>query len=129
MAVKDLQPRQGKVELTLDIIEKEEPREFEKFGKSGKVCNCIGKDETGQVKVTLWNEQTDQVNKGDKVKISNGWVSEYQGELQVSTGKFGSLEIVGKAEVSDEPKEDKKPDAPEETVEDQPDISEEDIVM
>ena len=42
----------------------------------------------------MWNEQADQVNVGDTVKISNGWVGEYQGEKQLSTGKFGKLEVV-----------------------------------
>ena len=33
MAIKDLQPRQGKVNLIVEVIDKEEPREFQKFGK------------------------------------------------------------------------------------------------
>jgi len=103
MAVKDLQARQGNVEIELEITEVGEPRTFEKFGKSGKVANATGKDETGQVKISLWNEQVDQIKAGDKVKISNGWVSEWQGELQLSTGKFGKLEVLGKSEGGDAP--------------------------
>lgn len=94
MQVKDLQARTGNIELTLDVIDVDEPREFEKFGKAGKVANAKAKDESGEVKLTLWNEQTEQIKKGDKVKISNGWVGEYQGELQVSTGKFGTLQVL-----------------------------------
>ncbi len=97
MAVADLQPKQGNVELTLDIVDKGDIRTFNKFGKDGRVCNAKGKDETGEITLSLWNEQIDQVNVGDKIKISNGWVSEWQGEKQLSTGKFGKLEVVGKA--------------------------------
>jgi len=93
MQVKDLQPKQGNVEIVLSIVEKDEPREFEKFGKPGKVCNAKGKDETGAVTITLWNEDVEKVNVGDKVTIKNGWVSEWQGDLQLSTGKFGQLEV------------------------------------
>ncbi|MBI2139991.1 hypothetical protein HYU14_03640 [Candidatus Woesearchaeota archaeon] len=96
MTIKDLQPRQGKVELTAEVISKAEPREFDKFGKKGKVCNAKIRDDTGEITLTLWNEQADQVNVGDIVKIGNGWVSEWQGEMQLSTGKFGNLSIVGK---------------------------------
>jgi len=96
MSVKDLQARQGNVDLVLEIIEKGDVREFEKFGKQGRVCNAVAKDDTGQIKLTLWNEQIDQVNVGDKVHLTNGYVGEYQGELQLSTGKFGKLEIVEK---------------------------------
>jgi replication factor A1 len=94
MAVKDLGARQGNVNITLEISEKGDVREFEKFGKKGKVCNAVGKDSTGKIKITLWNDDIDKVNTGDTVKIENGWVSEWQGELQLSTGKFGKIEVV-----------------------------------
>ena len=94
MQIKDLQPKQGKVEIEVEVVSKEEPREFTKFGSVGKVCNAKVKDESGEIKLTLWNEQVDQVNVGDKLKISNGFVSEYQGEMQLSTGKFGKLEKI-----------------------------------
>ncbi len=104
MAIKDLQARQGNVNLTMDIIEKGDVREFEKFGKKGRVCNAVGKDETGTVKLTLWNDDIDKVNSGDKVKIENGWVGEWQGELQLSTGKFGKLEVIGSSEITEDEK-------------------------
>jgi replication factor A1 len=97
MTVADLQPKQGNVELTLDITDKGDVRTFNKFGKEGRVCNATAKDDSGQITLSLWNEQIDQVSVGDKIKISNGWVSEWQGEKQLSTGKFGKLEVVGKA--------------------------------
>ena len=97
MAVKDLQPRQGKVNITLDVVEKADIRSFNKFGKEGRVCNATCRDETGTVKVSLWNDEIEKVNVGDKIQITNGYVNEWQGELQLSAGKFGKLEIVGKA--------------------------------
>lgn len=94
--IKEIGPNMGKIEITLDITEKTDAKEFNKFGKAGKVCNAVGKDDTGSIKLTLWNDQVDQVNAGDKITIKNGWASEYQGELQLSTGKFGQLEVVSK---------------------------------
>ncbi len=94
MNIKDLQPKQGKVDIEVEIVEKESPREFSKFGSAGKLCNAKAKDKTGEIKLTLWNEQVDMINVGDRIKITNGYVSEYQGEMQLSTGKFGKLEKV-----------------------------------
>jgi len=99
MKVKDLKPKTGKVDITLQITQKSEPKEFSKFGSTGKVCNAKAKDETGEISVTLWNEQIDLVKIGDKVQIINGYVSEYQGEMQLSTGKFGQLKVLGKGEL------------------------------
>lgn len=94
MKISELQARQGNVELTAQVVSIETPRSFNKFGKEGKVANAKLKDDSGEVTLTLWNEQCDQVKPGDTVAIHNGWVSEYRGELQLSTGKFGQLELV-----------------------------------
>jgi len=103
MAIKDLQARQGQVDLIAEVTEKGDVREFQKFGKTGRVCNAKIKDATGEMSLTLWNEQIDQVKVGNKIHIINGWVSEWQGEKQLTTGKFGQLEIIGEgAETTDE---------------------------
>jgi replication factor A1 len=94
MAIKDLQARQGNVDIIVDIADVGETREFDKFGKKGRVATAIGKDETGDVKITLWNDDIDKVKAGDKVHITNGYVNEWQGEPQLTTGKFGKLEVV-----------------------------------
>ncbi len=94
MAVKDLQARQGNVDIVVDIVDVGDVRQFEKFGRSGRVATAVAKDETGDIKLTLWNDQIDQVKAGDKVHITNGFVSEWQGEKQLTTGKMGKLEVV-----------------------------------
>lgn len=85
-------PLREEVEGT--ISEKSEPREFAKFGKQGKVCSATFKDESGEITLTLWNEQADEFNIGDKVKVTNGFIKEWQGEKQLSAGKFGKIEKI-----------------------------------
>jgi len=112
MKISELTPRQGSVEVTGEVTEVEEPRMFNKFGKEGRVANAVLKDDSGQIKLTLWNEQIDQVTQGSKVTIKNGYVNEWQGEMQLTTGKFGTLEVVPGAEqvenVKEAPKEEAK---------------------
>ena len=103
MQVKDLKPRQGNVDVIVDVVDVGEAREFQKFGKPGKVSTAIAKDETGDIKLTLWNEDIDKVKAGDKVQITNGYVNEWQGEMQLTTGRMGKLEVVGKADIGKEP--------------------------
>lgn len=94
MKISEIQSGQGKIDVVVEVVELEEPREFEKFGRSGKVAKGKAKDESGEITLTLWNEQCDLVKQGDKIHIINGWCSEYKGEKQLSTGKFGRLEKV-----------------------------------
>jgi len=104
MAIKDLQVRQGNVDIVLDVVEVGDIKEFQKFGKSGRVATAKVKDETGEINLSLWNEQIDQVKPGDKIHIINGYVNVFQGEKQLTTGKFGKLEIVEKGEGGEEKK-------------------------
>lgn len=96
MQIKDLKPRMSKVDIVVEITDIGDTREFSKFGKPGRVATAIAKDETGTIKLTLWNEQIDEFKVGDRVHLKNGYVGEWQGEMQLTTGRLGSMEVVGK---------------------------------
>jgi replication factor A1 len=123
MKISELQPRMGNVNIEAEVVEKGDVREFTKFGKVGRVCNAVVKDDSGKVKLTLWNDDVDKVNVGDKVKLSSGYVNEYQGEMQLTTGRAGKLEVTGSGESdpADSPAEEKAP------AQSELDIEEEDI--
>ena len=123
MQIKDLKPKQGNVDIVIDVTEVGPTREFQKFGKPGRVANAIAKDETGDVKLTLWNDDIEKVKAGDKIHITNGYVNEWQGELQLGTGRMGKMEIVGKADASSSKKEEPNASEPEQDIS----VEEEDI--
>lgn len=89
------------MDVIVDVVDVGIPREFEKFGKAGRVSTAIAKDETGDIKLTLWNDDIDKVKAGDKIHLTNGYVNEWQGEMQLTTGRMGKLEVVGKADASE----------------------------
>ncbi|MFH1770986.1 MAG: SOSS complex subunit B family protein [archaeon] len=94
MKISELQAKQGNVEIQAEIVDISPVREFQKFGKTGRVANATIKDGSGQVTMTLWNEQIDTVKVGDKIEIKDGYVNEWQGDLQVTTGRNGTLNIL-----------------------------------
>ncbi len=71
-----------------------EVRTFVRFGRPIRVATATIEDDTGKVKMSLWNEQIDQVKKGDKIKLSDGFCKEFQGEKQITTGRQGKIEVV-----------------------------------
>ena len=93
MKISELTVRQGNVDVEGEITEVEEPRNFNKFGRELRVANAILKDDSGTVKLTLWNDEVDKFKAGDKVKVTNGYVNEFQGEKQLTAGKFGKMEL------------------------------------
>lgn len=94
MKLSELKSGQGKVDVEVKVKSKADPRQFEKYGKTLRVCNAVVEDESGEMTLSLWNDDVDKVNVGDKVKISNGYVSEFNGTKQLTSGKFGKLEVV-----------------------------------
>jgi len=92
MKVNELKDRIPVEEITLKIVSKDEPREVR--GGSLKVCNCTGEDDTGKIAITLWNDDIEKVKEGDTIKITKGWCASYQDQLQISSGKFGTIEVL-----------------------------------
>lgn len=90
--ISELNAGQGNVNVEGTITEVGEGRTFSKFGKEMTVANAILQDDSGTIKLTLWNEDVTKYKEGDKVKITNGYVNEFQGEKQLTSGKFGQIE-------------------------------------
>jgi replication factor A1 len=136
MAIKDLQPRQGFDVIEGEIIEKGDVREFQKFGKPGRVCTAVIQDSSGKCNFSLWNDEIEMLNVGDKVKVTDGYANEWQGEVQISAGRNGKLEVLSKGAGANEekPAADEKPasagEGPEEPIEEgsEEEVVEEEII-
>ena len=81
------------VEGTIESIS--EPRTVNlKAGGQAQVVDAILKDETGQIKLTLWDAQIKMIKAGSKVEIENGYINSFKGENSLNVGKYGKLNIV-----------------------------------
>jgi len=93
MKISELTVRQGNVDVEGTIKEIGEIKNFNKFGRELRVADAILEDDSGTVKLSLWNDDVEKFKAGDKVKITNGYVNEFQGEKQLTAGKFGKMEL------------------------------------
>lgn len=96
MNIKDLRNGMKRVDVEAQVTEKGNPREvMSRFkDETYTVADAVVADETGSIKLTLWNEQIDQVNVNDKIKIENGYVTSFKGEIQLNAGKYGKLTVL-----------------------------------
>jgi replication factor A1 len=93
--IKDLRNGMKRVNVEAKVVEKGDPREvMSRFkDETYKVADAVVADETGSIKLTLWNEQIDQVNVNDAIKVENGYVTSFKGEIQLNVGKYGKLTV------------------------------------
>ncbi len=114
MKISELQIRQGNVEVEGTIKEIGEVRTFDRYGRELRVANATLEDDSGTITLTLWNDDIDNYKAGDKVKITNGYVNEFQGEKQLTSGKFGKIEKLREEEAAEEVTEETTEEASEE---------------
>ncbi|MDR0797326.1 MAG: hypothetical protein LBE70_01185, partial [Nitrososphaerota archaeon] len=62
-------------------------------GSPHKVSDALIGDETGVVYLTLWDDNIEKINEGDSVRIENGYVTLFKGNIRLNTGKYGKLEL------------------------------------
>lgn len=103
MKISELNVGQGNVEVEGVLSEIGETRTFNKFGRDLSVANGMLKDDSGSIKMSLWNDDVTRFKDGDTIKVINGFVNEFQGEKQLTSGKFGSLEKVGEGSSNSAP--------------------------
>jgi replication factor A1 len=96
LEIKALQTGMKRIEVEATVVDKGNTRQVQsRFGnETFNVADAIVQDETGTIKLTLWNEQIDQVKVGDKIKVENGYITSFKGEIQLNVGKYGKLTIL-----------------------------------
>ena len=95
MKIRELRDGMRRVNVVAKVIEKSEAREVRSRYKdeTHRVADALISDETGTIKLTLWNEQIDRVNVDDTVKIENGYITTFRGEIQLNVGRYGTLSV------------------------------------
>ena len=87
------QNRLEPIEGVIDSIG--EPRTVNlRTGGQAQVADAVLKDDTGQIKLTLWDAQIKMVKPGSRVKIENGYISSFRGENSLNVGKYGKLSVI-----------------------------------
>ena len=93
MKISEIHPGMTSVNFKAKVKDIAPIREVKtRYGKQ-KVTNATVFDDSGELKLTLWGKQIEKVKVGDIVEVTNGYVREWNGEIQVSVGKMGELKV------------------------------------
>ncbi|MBI2128620.1 hypothetical protein HYU07_00125 [Candidatus Woesearchaeota archaeon] len=108
LKIKNILAGMRNVETVGKITNVYELREFVSRERSGKVASLVIGDETGSVRIVLWNDQANNLEKikqGDVIKIVGGYVRENFGRLEVHINDKSRLIISPPGEAIGEIKE------------------------
>ena len=94
MKANKVKPGMRNISLDLKVVEKSEPHSFNTDKGEGEVATAVCEDDSGKVKVSLWNDEIDKVEVGDEIHIENGYSRLFKDEVHVSAGKYGELKVV-----------------------------------
>ncbi len=104
--VESLTMGQSDVTLRGLVLGTDSVRTFDRDdGSEGRVANLTLGDETGRVRVTLWDERAGrarELESGAAVEVVDGYVREREGDLELHVGDRGAVESV-EGEVAYEP--------------------------
>jgi ssDNA-binding replication factor A large subunit len=97
LKIKNVTPGMWSVDLTGRAVRISKKRDFERDGKTKGVINLIIGDETGILRLSLWDYETELIEKlgikaGDVVNIRNAYVKENgRGDVELRLGRAGKI--------------------------------------
>ena len=65
-----------------------------RWGSQAWVSSVKIADETGSIRLSLWNDQITMVNIGDEIEIKNSSVARFAGDLQLRLGRKSTISVI-----------------------------------
>jgi len=95
LPIKDLRIGMRQVSLKAKVLEIPKPSlVYTRYGDCVSVANALIADETGTIRLCLWNEQIGSISRGDTIQIENARTSSFRGQRQLNIGRKGLLSSV-----------------------------------
>lgn len=90
--INELRPGMRGINVKVKIDSISEPRNVNlRTGGQAKVADAQVSDDTGSIKLSLWDEQINMINEGDTILIENGYTHAFRGENNLNIGKYGKI--------------------------------------
>jgi replication factor A1 len=103
LEIKNIVPKMRTLNLNARIVNIFPVREFESKGRKGKVASLILGDQTGTIRLTLWDQQTEIAEKlkpGMAIEVFGGYTREGMGgRAEIRLSSKGGVKILEKSDL------------------------------
>ena len=100
--VEKLTPNSREVNTIVKVVSKSEVRSV--TGRDyalHRVADAMVGDETGCVVLTLWDDNIDKINEEATLRITNGYVNLFRGNMRLNIGRYGSFELLEESPITE----------------------------
>jgi replication factor A1 len=102
MKIEQLTPQSREVNIIVKVVSKSEIRNV--TGRDytiRRVADALVGDETGCVYLTLWDDNIDKITEEATVRITNGYVNLFRGNMRLNIGRYGSFELLDESPITE----------------------------
>jgi len=100
--IEKLTPNSREVNLIVKVVSKSQVRNV--TGRDytvRRVADALVGDETGCVYLTLWDDNIDKINEEATIRITNGYVNLFRGNMRLNIGKYGSFQVLEESPITE----------------------------
>jgi replication factor A1 len=97
--IKELTPRSRRVDVVVRVTSLSPTRRVvsRRDRRAHRVAEAVVEDDTGVIRLTLWDDDIAAVRVGETVRVRNGYVKLFKGSMRLAVGPRGALETVDAA--------------------------------
>lgn len=93
MKISEIQKGMSNISIEGKVIDISDPREVNtRYGKKS-VADAMIEDDSGEIKLSLWENQINEIRIGDKISVEGGYVTEFRDVLQLNIPRSGKIEV------------------------------------
>ena len=100
--IEKLTPNSREVNIVVKVVSKSQVRNV--TGRDytrRRVADALVGDETGCVYLTLWDDKIDEINEEATLRITNGYVNLFRGNMRLNIGRYGSFRLLEESPITE----------------------------
>lgn len=95
MKIADLKPGASNIVLQASVVQVQPPRRVTtRYGENTLTVVQLD-DGSGKIELSLWGDQANNVAPGKTLEVSEAYVREFKGALQLGVPRKGKIQVLG----------------------------------
>ncbi len=95
MSISELKAGMNNLTLTAKVASVSSPRQIQtKFGGMTTMTEVQLQDETGNIRLPLWGQQSEGIEEGQNVELTGAFTKEFKGNVELGLGRSGKIRVV-----------------------------------